>query len=188
MCTPLTLTRKPNNQCDTEQGTLHKSTRLSTTKVFCNQPKHSVKGVVNMSKKYCVLTVFNETLKSVHKEFVPPNEKLSETLDRYSDNWSIQDIKYGDYEFYLNQKLDYAVEEYNESYKCFRETCKRMLTESNTSFRVGLDSLNCIITNLEVSEKKIKLLVNRMIGKDFNIQNEEAHLIYDLIAKQGRSF
>ena len=137
-------------------------------------------------KQYCVLTIHNEVLKVSMKEFVSPNEKVSEVIDRYSGDCVITNIEYGDYEFYLNQKLNFRVDEYNESYNHYRKTLESMLN-AKCPMAVGIDTLNCIKTNIEVSEKQIVMLFNRMIQKDFNIENEEAHIIYDLIKRQGRS-
>ena len=139
-----------------------------------------------MNGQYCVLTIMNEVLKSSRKEFVSPSEKISDAMERCTDNDTVTNIEYGDYEFYLNRKLDFAVEEYIKTYNDIRATLKSMLNRT-LSMKTGIDTLTCSMTTIEVLERKVERLINRMINEDFDIENEQAHILYDLMKKQGRT-
>lgn len=133
--------------------------------------------------EYCVLTFRNMMTNQVFKEFVLPNNALSEVVAKYENaepyHWKLSNVEWGDKEFYLNQKLDEVVKEYNESSKYFDSILETM-KESKHSIRVGLDTLECIYENMQSEIKRIGMIMKRMESEDFDIKNEEAHLIYDM--------
>ena len=134
--------------------------------------------------KYFVLTFVSKSGNLTFKEFLYPNRKPFKSLDTIIENnaqkgFEITDIKCCGREEYLNLKLDYIVDEYNEGYDVYDKTLEAM-RNSEISMRVGIDTLECVYGNIDSARRRITTVVNRMVSQDYDIKNEQALMIRDM--------
>ena len=144
-------------------------------------------------KRFYIYEMYHESAGDTQFLFFPPDVDCRDTIYRVAQvrdmtkaGYELNTLRMVSREVYLNEKIEYRLNEYLENDK-YEQYTKRRWRNREITDKVALETLTMIQEQKAVSMKQIGMLIRRCQRYDYDIESEIALAVYDSYLKDLRN-